>query len=54
MFLQIFNDLHRIIMSMTSVNDDTFLSQWAWFSMSTRNLIGSGQNSAHPLPDRDA
>ena len=29
------------------------LSQWAWFSMSTRNFIGSGQNSAHPLLDRD-
>ena len=27
------------------------LSQWAWFSMSTRNFIGSGQNSAHPLLD---
>ena len=25
------------------------LSQWAWFSMSTRNFIDSGQNSAHPL-----
>ena len=29
------------------------LSQWAWFSMSTRNFIGSGQNSAHPLLDHD-
>ena len=27
------------------------LSQWACFSMSTRNFIGSGQNSAHPLLD---
>ena len=29
------------------------LSQWAWFSTSTRNVIGFGQNSAHPLLDRD-
>ena len=28
---------------------DYILSQWAWFSMSTRNFIGSRQNSAHPL-----
>ena len=27
----------------------TIFSQWVWFSMSTRNFIGSGQNSAHPL-----
>ena len=27
------------------------LSQWAWFGMSTRNFIGSGQNSTHPLLD---
>ena len=27
------------------------LSQWAWFSMPTRNFIGSGQNSADPLLD---
>ena len=25
------------------------LSQWAWFSMSTRNFICSVQNSARPL-----
>ena len=25
------------------------LSQWAWFSTSTRNFINSGQNSAHQL-----
>ena len=25
------------------------LSQWAWFSVSTRSFIGSDQNSAHPL-----
>ena len=30
-----------------------FLNQWAWFSMSTRNFIGFGQNSVHPLLDRD-
>ena len=29
------------------------LNQWAWFSMSTRNLIGSAKYSAHPLLDRD-
>ena len=27
------------------------LTQWVWFSMSRRNFIGSGQNSAHPLLD---
>ena len=27
------------------------LSQWAWFSMSTRNFIGSSKNSAHPFLD---
>ena len=27
------------------------LSQWAWFSMSTRNFIGSAKNSAHQLLD---
>ena len=27
------------------------LSQWAWFRMSTRNFIGFGQSSAHPLQD---
>ena len=24
------------------------ISQWVWFSMSTRNFIGSAENSAHP------
>ena len=32
-----------------SYQTNYILSQWAWFSMSTRNFIGSGQNSAHPL-----
>ena len=27
------------------------LSQWAWFSMSTRHFIFFGQSSAHPLLD---
>ena len=29
------------------------LSQWVWFSMSTRNFIGSAKNSAHPSWDRN-
>ena len=29
--------------------DMHILSQWAWFSLSTRSFIGSDQNSAHPL-----
>ena len=29
----------------------SILSQWAQFSMSVRNFIGSGQSSAHPLLD---
>ena len=33
------------------LNINNVLSQWAWFSMSTRNLIGYGQNSVHPLLD---
>ena len=28
------------------------LSQWAWFSMSTKTFIGSDQNFAHPLLHR--
>ena len=28
------------------------LSQWAWFSLSTRSFIGSNQNSNHPLLKR--
>ena len=27
------------------------VSQWAWFSMSSRNFIGSNQSSTHPLLD---
>ena len=27
------------------------LSQWVWFSMSIRNFIDSGQNSANPVQD---
>ena len=34
-----------------SVEDLTFLSQWAGLSMSTRNFIGSDPNYAHPLRD---
>ena len=29
------------------------LSQWVWFSMSTRNFISSIPNSAHPLWDHN-
>ena len=29
----------------------SILIQWAWFSLSTGNFIGSGQNSAHSLLD---
>ena len=32
-----------------STDKEIILSQWAWFSMSTKNVIGSGQNFTYPL-----
>ena len=47
-FLQTANSAH-----VSDVPNIQYPSQWAWFSMSTGNFIGFGQNSAHPLLDRN-
>ena len=42
---------HRCNILWSSYGAIHILSQWAWFSMSTRYFISPGQSSAHPLLD---